>query len=98
MNNRITQIIDVQPFSIKCKWTNGEIRLVDFLSFQKNIGGGKVFEKIMQPEIFKQVKLDEISHTLYWADMLPYRDYDGSTKIGALDFCPDVLYFQSVAV
>ena len=98
MLNRIKNIIEVKPFAIKCEWTNGEIRLIDFQLLKKELGNEVLFNKILQPEIFKQVKLDASSKTLYWDNMMPYTDYDGSKKIGPLDFCPDVLYQQSQLV
>ena len=58
--------------------------------------GDNFSAKILKPHIFNAVKLDAIAKTLYWENELPYTDYDGETKLGALDFCPDVLFSHSI--
>ncbi len=88
---RIKSILSAEPYSIKCLWTTGEIRTIEFENELKSEGLSKLLDKI----IFASVKLDMEAGTIYWDNLLNYTDLDGLIKSGPLDFCPDVLYALS---
>jgi hypothetical protein len=91
MNPRVARIIDVKPFLITVEWTNGEKKSIDFAEFLADEKNKKsVFSRLLQKEIFSQVKTD--GRTLYWDSMTEMIDTDGSRISAPIDFCPDVLY------
>ncbi|MEI6815303.1 MAG: hypothetical protein WCL14_01735 [Bacteroidota bacterium] len=97
---RIKSILSVEPYSIKCLWTTGEVRIID-LEYElkgKELENSSPVSKLLNEEIFKSVKLDNESGTVYWDRLMPYKDLDGTIKKGPLDFCPDVLYSLSKPV
>ncbi len=92
MNPRIEKILDVKPFSVKLKWTNGQIRTVDFNEFLAEERGRHhpLYSKLFDKEIFMKVKTD--GRTLFWEDLTEMMDENGMAFSAPLDFCPDVLY------
>lgn len=91
MNPRIAEILDVKPFLITVKWTNGEINSIDFEKFlSRERTNQSTFSKLFREEIFIQVKTD--GRTLFWDDMTAMIGIDGSEMSSPIDFCPDVLY------
>ena len=93
---RITKVIKIDGYKIFCEWNTGEIRSVDFNNFLTD--KQKLFAKIKSPDIFKSVKVDQITKTLYWDGLVTMIDYDGISKPAAFDFCPDTLYEASEKV
>ena len=94
---RIKNILSVEPFSIKVLWNTGEIRVIE-LEKELKTGTPSVFEKLLDKKTFSSVKLDEEAGTIYWENLLNYKDLDGTIKPGPLDFCPDVLYELSTPI
>ncbi|HYG14754.1 MAG TPA: hypothetical protein VEC12_03305 [Bacteroidia bacterium] len=88
---RIEEILKIEGHKITCQWNTGEVKTIDFDNLVE-INSDGITSKIFAPGVFDTVKVDPISKTLYWDNLLPYTDYDGQTKLGLLDFCPDVLY------
>jgi hypothetical protein len=92
MNPRIQTILEVKPFTVKVKWTNGQTKIVDFSEFLAEERGKKhpLFSKLFDWETFSKVQTD--GRTLYWKDMGEMQDEDGKIIPAAIDFCPDVLF------
>ena len=91
MKPRISKILDVKPFLITVEWTNGETKSIDFTEFlSKEKNKNSNFAKLVQKEIFSQVKTD--GRTLYWDGLTEMVDTDGTSISAPIDFCPDVLY------
>jgi hypothetical protein len=97
MQPRIKKIIAILSFEIVCEWTNGETRSIDFYNLKEKLHT-KMLDKILFANVFATVKVDEVAKTLSWENQLLYFDYNGIQKMGALDFCPDVLYQNSVLI
>ena len=98
MNPRIKEIISINPFVISALWSNNEVRKIDFAQFlsdyfQKN---DSIFHKILDERTFLKAKTD--GRTIYWEGLAQMQDYDGKIISAPLDFCPDVLFEQSVLV
>lgn len=66
MNPRVQEILEVKPFTIKVKWTNGQTRTIDFNYFLREEWDHKhpLFSKLNDARIFNNVKTD--GRTLYW--------------------------------
>ena len=94
---RIKSILSVEPYLITCLWTTGEVRIIDLEKELKGkeVENNPVLSKLMNEEIFKSVKVDSDSGTVFWDNLMPFVDLDGTIKVGPLDFCPDVLYSLS---
>lgn len=89
--HNITQIINTSAFQIFCEFDGKEIRVIDFhkiLDENKN----PFIQKLKDETIFKQVKLNKISKTIYWENLATIKDYDGQIKPCELDFDSTVLY------
>jgi hypothetical protein len=97
MMPRIKKIVSISFFEIICEWTNGETRSIDFYKLKEKLQT-KTFDKILESNVFNTVKVDEVAKTLSWENQMPYTDYNGIQKMGAFDFCPDVLFQNSSLV
>lgn len=78
----IKEIINVEPYTITCRFNTDEIRHIN-LEAKLNEYASKapsLFGKLLDSDYFKTVKLDSYG-TISW-------DND-------VDFCPDVLYEMS---
>ena len=98
MNPRIKEIVSIKPFIINALWSNNDVRRIDsgpFLAhyFQKK---DSVFHKVLDEKTFLKAKTD--GRTIYWEGLAEMQDYDGKIISAPLDFCPDVLFEQSVLV
>ena len=88
----IKEIIEVKPFKIHLLFSNNESREIDFETIFKTENPESVFLRLNNSEVFKQVKLDAESKTIYWEGLAFYIDYDGKIKPGPLDIAPEFLY------
>lgn len=96
--NWIEKIIEVRNYTIKALWNDGlerEINLIDFLNKKAKITNSS-YNKILDLDEFSKVKCD--GTTLYWENMIEYKDIDGSVHIGNLDISPELLYDISTKV
>jgi Protein of unknown function (DUF2442) len=95
MNPRIEEILDIKPFTIKVKWTNGQVRSIDFNEFlsEEKRKGSSNLSKLFIKDIFFKVKTD--GRTLYWENLTEMLDEKDNLIPAPLDFCPDVLYQAS---
>jgi hypothetical protein len=64
--------------SIWVRWTDGLEGVIDALPW---IEGGGIFEALRDPERFKDVRVAEYGHNIYWLTEDGYE----------IDICPDVL-------
>jgi len=75
----IKKIIDIEPYTVVCKFNTGEVRKIDLQNNLKRLAtqSPQVFGKLLDKHYFKTVKLDSYG-TLCWKN--------------EVDFCPDTLY------
>jgi len=97
---RIISIESIRPFTVKTRWTTGELREIDFKPIIKKFENkpDSSIGKLLSFEVFEKVKLDPESRTLYWEGLISMRLKDGSLVPAPLDFCPDVLFENSRVV
>ena len=62
---RITSVEVVLPGVLKLAWTDGYEGLVDLRGI---IAQGPIFEPIRDPENFKNVRIAEYGHSIYWGE------------------------------
>jgi hypothetical protein len=95
---RIKNIISVEYLKVKTLWNTGEIREINFnnLLSEYQSKPESIFYKLFDKQTFLAVKTDK--RTLYWENLGKIQDYDGKLKLAPLDFCPDVLYENSVEI
>lgn len=91
---RIEQIISVEPYKIICLWNTGEKRFFDLEDIIKSKSSSveSPYRALLNADKFREVKLDENFHTIYWDNLIQMRELDGTLKPAPLDFCPDWLY------
>lgn len=93
---RITETIKIEPFKITCRWTSGEIRVIDFKpEFKKWQKSNNTM--LLQLEVYEKFENVTIKDgTLQWYSVLiTYTDLDGNLKSQPLDLDPDNLFQQS---
>ena len=81
----ITEIINKQPYKITVRFSNNNIRVIDFSKLILQLPALK------NPESFLKVDLDDYP-TLSWKGLAQIQDYDGKLIEAPLDFCPDMLW------
>lgn len=96
MNPRVRKIISIENFSIKALWSDDQIRLTDFSKFLSEYFEKKdsTYFKILNEPTFQKAKTD--GRTIYWENLVEILDTDGKLISAPLDFCPDVLFDESV--
>ncbi|MEN8119496.1 MAG: hypothetical protein ABFS35_04090 [Bacteroidota bacterium] len=90
---RITEIIKREPYKVTCRWTTGEIMVVDFNHeferWQKTNNTTLLLLKDFKK--FENVTIKD--GTLQWYSiMVSYKGLDGAIKKQPLDLDPDKLY------
>ncbi len=92
MNPRVQAILEVKPYTVKVKWTNGQTKIVDFSEFLAVEREEKhpLFSKLFDLDTFSKVQTD--GRTLYWKDLGEMLNEEGAIIPAAIDFCPDVLF------
>jgi hypothetical protein len=80
MIHLIKDIKEVKPFKVKLEFNTGEIKEVNLEENLKQWSKtpGSIYRQLLEPEYFKNVKLNTEIETIYWDN--------------GIDFCPDVLY------
>ncbi|REA58717.1 hypothetical protein DSL64_20380 [Dyadobacter luteus] len=96
MNPRIEKIISIDPFIIRALWTDKQVRTIDFGRFLSEYFDKEesIFHRILNKNAFLGAKTD--GRTIYWEGITEMEDYNGEVISAPLDFCPDVLFEQSV--
>jgi Protein of unknown function (DUF2442) len=76
----VKEIQKTEPFKLHLKFEDGVVRVVDF---EKRLAlwstsEQSIYKKLLNPEYFRQVKLNKELETIYWDN--------------GIDFCPEVLF------
>ncbi|MFN8349536.1 MAG: hypothetical protein U0X91_31340 [Spirosomataceae bacterium] len=95
---RITEIIKVEPFKVTCRWTTGEVRVIDFeiLFKEWNLNKLQLECQLADFQVFKFVSVSG-EKTLQWVN-LPYEhaywDESGhqTSVFSPFSMDPDSLY------
>jgi Protein of unknown function (DUF2442) len=96
----VEQIVDVQPYRLTLKFSAGEVRLVNLepLLKAKATSPQSAYQRLLDPAVFCQVRLDCEARTIYWEGLARCVGDDGTEQPAPLEFCPDVLYEMSQPV
>lgn len=78
MDYRVESAVAVGHHQLKIRWTDGLEGIVDLESL---IGSDSAFGVLRDPERFRQVKIYEFGHSIFW-------ERENGEE---LDICPDVL-------
>jgi len=99
---RITEILKVEPFKVTCRWTTGEIRVVDFeeLLVKWQVSPESPENQLFDYEQFRFVSVGD-GRTLHWVNLsVQHRFFDERGKAtdvhSPLSLDPDVLYAESL--
>lgn len=92
----IVKIIELENYNIKTLWNDNIIRDIDLFDFikSKTDNQNSSYLPLLDYGIFSKVKCD--GTTLYWENLIDYKDYDGTIKKGNLDISPELLFDISV--
>jgi len=97
---RIIEILEIAPYQILVKWSTGEIKKIDLgkrITEQiANNKASKVYQKLLEPNVFRQAKLDTVLGTLYWENLIIMYDEKNNAIPANFDICPDLLYSLTV--
>jgi hypothetical protein len=88
---RIKQIVAIEPYKIRCVWTDDIERVIDFTKIELFSNSNFFKQFILVEDVFVKAKIDTIAKTIYWDNVLPQLMPNGSTIYGNLDLCPDTL-------
>jgi len=89
---RILKLVNLDGYIVKCVWTTGEIRNIDFTKVVSDYPA-EIRSKILNLENFNKISLNHDAKTLIIPNI--FESNDGSNE---LDFCPDVLFDYSESV
>jgi hypothetical protein len=83
MIHHVKEIIKAEPFKLTLRFNTGETLAVDLEKRlrAKSTSEKSLYKMLLDPEYFKQVKLQPEVESIYWEN--------------GLDFCPDVLYMMA---
>ncbi|MDZ4756724.1 MAG: DUF2442 domain-containing protein [Bacteroidota bacterium] len=85
----VNKIISINAYKIVADFNHGEMREIDLSNFINKFNQGTTAQ-LKDIALFSKVKCN--GTTIYWENLLPYIDYDGSQKMCELDLDPNVLY------
>ncbi|GAB2584262.1 hypothetical protein [Spirosoma areae] len=98
---RITEIIKVEPFKITCRWSTGEVRVIDFepIFHEWKLAESLTESLLLDYDNFKYVSVSE-QKTLHWVNVSTrhtHWDESGATsqRSSPLTYDPDGLYSRS---
>jgi hypothetical protein len=91
---RIVELLNSNNFQITTRWSTNEIRCIDFVRLLSDYPQ-TLKDKILTEEIFSTISLNKESKTIYFPNLVPYKDENGNNAFCELDFCPDVLFASS---
>jgi hypothetical protein len=94
MMHFVEEILDVQPYRLTLKFNTGEIRCVNLEAtlHAKATLPESAYRRLLDPVLFRQVRLDRQSRTICWEGLARQIQTDGTEQPAPLDFCPDALY------
>jgi len=88
------EIIEIDSFSITCKFTNGEVWLINVGKLFANKTDDIYAQKILNKSIFDSVKIGEMGQ-FYWENVAQMKDYGGQTIPCEYDMSPEFVYHNS---
>ncbi len=94
---KVTEIIKIEPFKITCRWSNGEIRVIDFepILNKWNLHPGELSYKVTDFNYFKYASIGE-GNTICWPNILiKHHNFSKGEIESPLSLCPNNLYSQS---
>lgn len=93
----IEEIINVEDYKIQVLWNDKVLRTIDLTDFlnSKTKNSNSSYTPLLENSIFQSVKCD--GTTLYWENLIEYKDIDGSIHKGNLDISPELLYEIAVS-
>jgi hypothetical protein len=100
MMHFVEEILDARPYTLTVRFSNGEIRSVPLEpTLRANASStDSAYHRLLDPTIFRQVRLDRNAGTVCWDGLAVEVTADGTEQPAPLDFCPDVLYELSTPV
>ncbi|MFA5972857.1 MAG: DUF2442 domain-containing protein [Lentimicrobiaceae bacterium] len=60
MNKRLTQILDVSPYTITCLFDTGEKRSIDFTEYLQTNKANKIIAALLNKAFFMNVVINEV--------------------------------------
>lgn len=91
---KVTQIIEVKPFYIICKFNTGETKVFTLNEAMEDKSENRFVKKIKQEDVFAKVKIGEFGQ-LYWENSAEMKDEKGNTFICEYDMSPEFVYHHS---
>jgi hypothetical protein len=91
---RIVELLGCKDFTVLTRWSTNEIRGIDLIKLTSNYPKD-IRDKILSKEILITLSFNKESKTIFFPNLLPYKDENGNSALGELDFCPDVLFRNS---
>jgi hypothetical protein len=94
---KVTEIIKIEPFKITCRWSNGEIRVIDFEPIIKkwNLQTNELSYKLTDYEVFKYASIGE-GNTICWPNIpIQHFNFTRGEISSPLSLCPNTLYSES---
>ncbi|MBX3042744.1 MAG: DUF2442 domain-containing protein [Ignavibacteriae bacterium] len=88
----IEKVLEIKPFEIKTLWNDGNIRNIDFQPFLESKGKkvNSSYHQLLNKDVFVKAQCD--GTTIFWQDLIEYKNLDGRICKGNLDISPEVLY------
>ena len=91
---KVSQILEVKPFYIICKFNNGEVKKFNLNEALTQREESRFAKKIQQADVFAQVKIGELGQ-LYWEGVAEMKDENGKTFVCEYDMSPEFIYHHS---
>jgi len=94
MMHFIEEILDARPYRLTLKFNTGEVRCAELEATlrAKATSPDSAYRRLLDPAVFRQVRLDQESRTVCWDGLARQVQADGTEQPAPLDFCPDALY------
>ncbi|MBI4645620.1 MAG: hypothetical protein HY738_03240 [Bacteroidia bacterium] len=94
---KIIEIIKIEPYKVTCRWSTGEIRVIDFEKKIKEwkLSPGDNAYPLLNYENFKYATIGE-GNTLCWPNIqIKHINFSKGEITSPLAFCPENLYHDS---
>lgn len=88
------EIVEVNSFSIVCKFNNGEVRKLEVDKIFADKLNDTYIQKILTKAVFDSVKIGDFGQ-LYWENVAQMKDLDGSMISCEYDMSPEFVYYDS---
>ena len=91
---KLKEIVEINFFSIICKFTNGEVRKLEIDKILEAKKEDLYVKKILMPVVFNSVKIGELGQ-LYWDNVAQIKDENGILRPCEYDMSPEFVYYNS---